>query len=245
LSLLLIKTKSNKQGEKMQKTKIITSIIFVSILLLIPTMSAGAVTDGEMDGNGHPFVGLMVAKDAEDNPLWRCSGTLLSSTVFLTAGHCTEAPAVSATIWFEADVNSLGYDLENPDMYPNGGPTTVNGATYTPAGYSFPAFDVGVVVLETPVEMSSYGTLPSLNRLDALKTKRGKKDVTFTAVGYGLQESFPDAAAWKENNLRVRMVANPKLIQINTPGFTGDFSLLLSNNSSTGGTCFGDSGGPM
>ena len=25
---------------------------------------------------------------------------------------------------------------------------------------------------------------------------------------------------------------------------TGDFSLLLSNNASTGGTCFGDSGGP-
>ena len=33
-------------------------------------------------------------------------------------------------------------------------------------------------------------------------------------------------------------------LQINTPGFTGDFSLLLSNNHSTGGTCFGDSGGP-
>ena len=40
------------------------------------------------------------------------------------------------------------------------------------------------------------------------------------------------------------MVARPHLIQINTPGFTGDFSLLLSNNHSTGGTCFGDSGGP-
>ena len=33
------------------------------------------------------------------------------------------------------------------------------------------------------------------------------------------------------------------LIQVNT-GFTGDFSLLLSNNHRTGGTCFGDSGGP-
>jgi secreted trypsin-like serine protease len=39
------------------------------------------------------------------------------------------------------------------------------------------------------------------------------------------------------------MVAHPKLDQINT-GFTGDFSLLLSNNAATGGTCFGDSGGP-
>jgi secreted trypsin-like serine protease len=40
------------------------------------------------------------------------------------------------------------------------------------------------------------------------------------------------------------MVAHPHLIQINVPGFVGDFSLLLSNNHSTGGTCFGDSGGP-
>ena len=40
------------------------------------------------------------------------------------------------------------------------------------------------------------------------------------------------------------LVANPHLIQINAPGFTGDFSLLLSNNANTGGTCFGDSGGP-
>ena len=32
-------------------------------------------------------------------------------------------------------------------------------------------------------------------------------------------------------------------MQINT-GFTGSFSMLLSNNASTGGTCFGDSGGP-
>src|SRR5436189_188470 len=43
---------------------------------------------------------------------------------------------------------------------------------------------------------------------------------------------------------KVRMFAEPWLIQINTPGFTGDFSLLLSNNASSGGTCFGDSGGP-
>ena len=40
------------------------------------------------------------------------------------------------------------------------------------------------------------------------------------------------------------MLATPKLIQINVPGSVGDFSMLLSNNAHTGGTCFGDSGGP-
>jgi hypothetical protein len=85
--------------------------------------------------------------------------------------------------------------------------------------------------------------LPGLDQLDALKTRRGQRAVTFTAVGYGLQMSFPDAASWKENNERVRYVAYPRLLQINT-GYTGPDSLLLSNNANTGGTCFGDSGGP-
>ncbi|HML97806.1 MAG TPA: trypsin-like serine protease, partial [Tepidiformaceae bacterium] len=37
--------------------------------------------------------------------------------------------------------------------------------------------------------------------------------------------------------------AHPTLVQING-GIVGDSSLILSNNMNTGGTCFGDSGGP-
>jgi hypothetical protein len=172
--------------------------------------------------------------------LWRCSGTLISPTIFLTAGHCTEAPAAHVEIWFAADVESG----RPGNGYPRNG--DVGGTPYTHPQYNpnaFYLFDLGIVVLDEPMEMEEYGALPRLNQLDALKTQRGKQDVTFTAVGYGLQKSFPDAAAWKNASARVRMVANPHLIQINT-GFTGDFSLLLSNNANTGGTCFGDSGGP-
>lgn len=202
---------------------------------------AGAVTDGTPDGDSHPFVGLMVAQDGEGNPLWRCSGTLMSSTVFLTAGHCTESPAAHVEIWFDADVES-----GLPD---NGYPLTgqVGGTPKVHPDYDPDAFfvrDLGVVILDDPMEMDSYGQLPSKDQLDRLKTKRGHQDVTFTAVGYGLQESFPDAASWQENNVKVRMAATPRLLQINTPGFTGDYSILLSNNAATGGTCSGDSGGP-
>ena len=42
---------------------------------------------------------------------------------------------------------------------------------------------------------------------------------------------------------RLRMVSYPKLNSINT-GYTGDGSMILSNNAHTGGTCSGDSGGP-
>jgi hypothetical protein len=92
--------------------------------------------------------------------------------------------------------------------------------------------------------MPVYGVLPKLDELDRLTARRGQQDMTFTAVGYGIQASFPDAAAWKDRSERVRYLARPRLLQINVPGSVGDFALLLSNNSSTGGTCFGDSGGP-
>lgn len=220
--------------------KISVTLVLVLVLLLTTVGAASAITDGQPDGEGHPYVGLMVAQDADGNPLWRCSGTLLSSELFLTAGHCTEAPAAHVEIWFDADVESgipeNGYPFDGD----------VGGTPYTHPQYNPNAFflyDLGVVVLDDPYVLPVYGELPELNQLDSLATRRGKQNVTFTAVGYGLQESFPDAAAWKENNVRVRMVAYPHLIQING-GLVGDFSLLLSNNHSTGGTCFGDSGGP-
>jgi V8-like Glu-specific endopeptidase len=221
--------------------KKVTIALLLSLMLVFSTIgAASAVTDGELDGEGHPYVGLMVAQDEEGNPLWRCSGTLLSPTLLLTAGHCTEAPAAHVEIWFDSDVES--------GIPENGYPTDgeVGGTPYTHPQYdpnAFYLYDLGVVVLDEPYVLEEYGALPELNELDQYATKRGQNKLTFTSVGYGLQESFPDAASWKENNQRVRMVAYPKLNQING-GIVGDFSLLLSNNAHTGGTCFGDSGGP-
>lgn len=222
----------------MQK-KVLYTVFLLIAMLAIVVSPAGAVTDGELDGDGHPYVGLMVAQTDEGTPLWRCSGTLISPWIFLTAGHCTEDPADHVEIWFDADLTNAA-----AHNYPNTG--DVGGTPYTHPEYDPNAFflhDLGVVVLDEPVYMDEYGVLPEEGQLNTLATRRGKQDVTFTAVGYGLQESFPDAAAWKENNLRIRMVAEPHLIQING-GLVGDYSLLLSNNARTGGTCFGDSGGP-
>ena len=223
----------------MNKKHLLLVTFLLVVLSLAIVTSVGAVTNGELDGDDHPYVGLMVADDADGNPLWRCSGTLITSTLFLTAGHCTEAPAARATIWFESDVDA-GIPANG---YPFGGPTSVDGTTYTHPQYdpgAFFLYDLGVVVLDEPVYVDEYGELPELDQLDAMARRRGRQDVTFTAVGYGLQRINPVFIEAE----RVRMVANPHLIQINTPGFTGDFSLLLSNNHSTGGTCFGDSGGP-
>ena len=216
--------------------RFIATLAATALLATALAVPAVAITDGTPDGNGHPYVGIMVAQNAAGAPMWRCTGTLLSPTIFLTAGHCTEAPAAHVEIWFDK-----GPIPVSPTGYPYVG--DVGGTPHTHPQFdpnAFYLYDLGVVVLDEPVHMAAYGALPTLNQLDSLKVRRS---TTFTSVGYGLQKSFPDAAAWKEVAIRARLVAYPHLLQINTP-WTGDGSMLLSNNANTGGTCFGDSGGP-
>jgi V8-like Glu-specific endopeptidase len=202
------------------------------------------ITDGQLDGEAHPYVGLMSAHDAEGKHLWRCSGTLLSPTLFLTAGHCTAADGdevpVRAEIWFDADVES-GVPANGYPAQGDAGGKVFTHPQYDPN--AFYLYDLGVVVLDKPVKKKRYGVLPKQDQLDDLARRRGKEDLSFTAVGYGLQKSFPTAAEWKDQADKIRMYARPKLNQINS-AYTGDFSILLSNNAHTGGTCFGDSGGP-
>ena len=205
--------------------------------------SAGAITNGELDGEEHPHVVLIIA-DVDGAPAFRCTGTQISATFVLTAGHCvTNFPEPGSVTGMRIFTES---DVQNGDnAYPFGtGNNTIEAVRWDahPEYENYPFYfnDVGMIELEEPRELQEYGVLPAEDSLDQLAKRRGKQDVTFTAVGYGLQRINPvfvEAA-------RVRMVANPKLNMINAPGFTGDFSLLLSNNHSTGGTCFGDSGGP-
>ena len=195
------------------------------------------ITDGTLDGDAHPAV-VLIIMDIAGKPAFRCSGTVIAPKVVLTAGHCAGEPGEFSglRIFNEADV-------QHDPTYPNpGGPNTIEATAW----HSHPLFtesafflhDVGVVLLSKAVKLSAgqYGKLPAAGQLDALKPSSA---TVFTAVGYGLQEINPVHI----EALRIRMFAEPHLIQINT-GFTGSFSLLLSNNASTGGTCFGDSGGP-
>jgi V8-like Glu-specific endopeptidase len=177
--------------------------------------------------------------DVGGQPAFRCSATLIAPKVVLTAGHCAGQPDEFSgmRIFTESDVQN------GNNNYPFAGPNTIEATEW----HAHPLFtesafflhDVGVVLLSKAFKLAAdqYGTLPAVNQLDALK--RGAA-TTFTAVGYGLQRINPVFIEAE----KIRMSAEPHLIQINTPGFTGDFSLLLSNNASTGGTCFGDSGGP-
>jgi V8-like Glu-specific endopeptidase len=235
--------------EKEMRKKMLFVVFLLIVILTFSVSPVGAVTDGQLDGEGHPYVVLLLM-EVGGQPAFRCSGTLLSPTVLLTAGHCTDnfpgEPYTGMRVFTESDVEA---GIGTTNNYPYAGPNSVEAvAWYTHPLYETAPFfmhDVGVVILQEPgVVLDEYGKLPSVNQFDAFQTKRGLQKVTFTSVGYGLQESFPDPAMFLASNTRTRYVAYPKLIQINAPGFTGDFSMLLSNNHHTGGTCFGDSGGP-
>lgn len=229
--------------------KVTIAIVLMLVLVFSTVGVASAVTDGELDGDAHPMV-LLLVMDVGGKPAFRCSGTLLSPTVFLTAGHCTDnypgSPYTGMRVFTESDVQA-GIGITNSYPTCDGGNCVEASEWHAHPLYETAPFfvhDVGVVILSEPINLPEYGTLPAANEFDAFKTKRGLNKVTFTSVGYGLQASFPDAASWKDEASRTRYVAHPRLIQINVPGFTGDFSMLLSNNANTGGTCFGDSGGP-
>jgi Trypsin len=196
---------------------------------------AGAVLYGTPDGNNHPYVGVVRFFDEDGNYLWRCSGTLISPTVFLTAGHCTFGTA-SAEVWFTETAPSLS-EILSGDYEP--------GVTGTPVPYpgydDFATFpntgDVGLVLLDKRVRMDTYGLLPTAGLVETLY-----KHTVFDIVGYGIQDAQPVQVAEIQ-----RIAAKAMLISMSSAYSTG-FNLQLSSNAGKphrGGLCFGDSGGPV
>ncbi len=234
--------------------------------------TALAITNGVPDQNGHPYVGLMVAQDANGAPLWRCSGTLISSTVFLTAGHCTQADeggdVARAQIWFDSGYPAPialapGYPAagSNPCQGLTGYPCTgdVGGTPHTDpqrnvgnpitnhgiGGYSYR--DVGVVVLDSPYPMSKYGELPAAGAVDTLKNKA---PIDFVGYGVQTQANIPGSALpqpppyYRWTGPRTRMFAPSQLVSGSFSWSAEYMRLALNPGGGSGGTCFGDSGGP-
>jgi hypothetical protein len=73
-----------------------------AVVVVVP---AGAITDGELDGNGHPAV-VLVLMEVNGAPAFRCTGTLIAPTFVITAGHCAGEPGEFSGIrvFAEADV---------------------------------------------------------------------------------------------------------------------------------------------
>ena len=90
----------------MRKLTVLAVVVALVLLGFAAASPAQAVTYGEPDGDGHPYVGLVAFYDSNKVPMWRCTGALIASDVVLNAGHCTgEDPELGhgpsyAQIWF-------------------------------------------------------------------------------------------------------------------------------------------------
>ncbi len=72
-------------------------------------------------------------------------------------------------------------------------------------------------------------------------TRRGQQAIDFTDSGYGLSYTNPTI----DVSFRERLMAHSKLVNL-TSALTDGYNLQTSNNPGIGGgTCFGDSGGPI
>jgi hypothetical protein len=237
----------------MKKTMVV--LILALVLILGTAGVASAITNGVPDGDNHPYVGLLVFDSAPGVPGWRCTGALIAPNVVLTAGHCTDG-AVAARFWADKNVT---YDHYPFPLYPYGGPGSgaIEGTAYTNPKYNspenpygggngLPAFsyrDVGIVVLNEPISDKGFAALPSPGQVDTLKNK-----TAIDFVGYGVQEqvmAFPGQSPrdrW--TGLRIRMYAPSQLVSGNFIHSPDYLRLAMNPGGGSGGTCFGDSGGP-
>jgi hypothetical protein len=220
------------------------SLFALSLLLLAG--SAHAITYGYVDQtNQFSNVGAFVVQSPSGENFILCTGTLITSNVFLTASHCTD--------YFTNVLEPLGYTayVSFDSIIPEGGSSSrktkllavsdvVTNPLYTQSQSD--TGDIAVLILESPVKGITPATLAECGLLDDLDASGDLAGALFTNAGYGLRERRVGGGnpSFGYSNPVPRMFSYSSFNALN-PTF-----LRLSQNPSTGngGTCYGDSGGP-
>lgn len=227
-----------------------------AVVFLTTATPAAAITGGEPDGEGHPNVGLILFYEPDGR--FRCSATLISPTVLITAAHCTAGTVGKTLVTFDSVI------AENP---PSPFPVAANkaagytSAEITAAGYlagtaiGHPQYsnftdlnnwnDVGVVVLDEPVAGITPANLTPARYLDEYQ-QPVLNQTEFGLVGYGTEVRKPESGPQKPQPMSYPLIRRVT----SAPGQKLTEQILQLNGvpedtRGGGGTCFGDSGGPV
>ncbi len=222
----------------------VLSLLAGMISIAQPAM---AITGGQRD-EVHTNVG--VVRFTTEAGRFRCSGTLISPTVVLTAGHCTgetgASPATNVLVSFNTD---LPLDPLAPGITPEEraarAANYITGTAHPDPGWDgklsiSKQHDQGVVVLDAAATSKWPGITPApLLPVGTLDGNQGAlKNETFTLVGYGV-----DIGAKKAQIVVPERRFTTSFLK-NVQDEVVTFQINDRDSKAGGGSCFGDSGGP-
>jgi len=250
----------------------IVGVVACAVTMIVWSIApAHAITYGQPDAGEHPYVGFMIYFVPSAPGWFSCTGTLLDEDTFLTAGHCTfdigvegadSDPSGGTDVWvtFDETETLAGWPAraDYPDeatlyvarsAWLDANPLYTTGTAIPSPDYddfaSFPVnHDVGVVELNESLLMQTYGVLAPLGTAEALAGSPKSRNTNLVeTVGYGIQSVQPHPS-----DIESRFKSTSRIVEITGNQASGGNLHTLNNPSKiggVGGSCFGDSGGPV
>lgn len=221
------------------------SLITASLVL---TPKASAITYGFVDSNNtFSNTGAFIVKSPTTGQIFPiCSGTMITSNVFLTASHCTDF--FTRELALEGFTAYVSLDQSIPFGPLTSTKTKLLSVAHVVTNPNYnqsqsDSGDIGALILTNNVRGVTPATLPTCGLLDQLAAQNGLKTAMFTNAGYGLQNRVVGGGVpfFQDLNPIPRMFSFSGFNSLN-----GGYIRLSGNPSTgTGNTCFGDSGGPQ
>ena len=228
---------------KCSRVWLVLIAVLVVAVPLIGSSPVGAITNGMIDED-HLYVGALIFDFPPPIDIgldfgW-CSGTLISPTAFLTAGHCFFLASLQTGLPMDAiPIDDLFISLASNILDRKSWRPVASYEThpdfFVPAGGPFGGgnfHDVAVVFLDKPVKKVAPGTLAPLGLLTDLEASGELLKAKFTVVGYGMNEDLELTGD--------RRTASSRFL---SPLYDNYLALSRAGQEN-GGACFFDSGGP-